>query len=105
MPARFILKRHDGLEKGVKFEESEPNWILIKATTDPNGRITPRITDHDRFDFNQRGHDAWFNKMWPWLKNQMELFSEEQTVRAYYINPDQAFAGYHVGTYWRRKLN
>ena len=93
MTAKFILKRDDGAERNIHFEEIEPGWILIKATTKSDGALTPKITDHDRFDFNKRAKDNYDKKLEQWLKLKMIEFAAGMSVKAYRDNPDVAVAG------------
>ena len=92
--AIFTLKRADGVEKEIRFEEDEPGWILIKGTGISNGQCTPALDEHDRFDYNERNRNAWDKRMWVWLKKQMEEFSDGKSVAAFYINPYISIGGY-----------
>ena len=93
LTANFILKRDDGAERHIHFEEIEPGWILIKATTEAGEVVTPRITDHDRFDFNKRAKDNYDKKLEQWLKQKIIEFSAGRGVKVYRDNPDFAIAG------------
>lgn len=90
--ATFTLRRADGAEKQIRFDD-EPGWVLIGATTDTSGSVTPRITDHDRFDYNKRNRDVWAGRMHLWLAARMKEFSEGNAVKAYYDHPYIAIAG------------
>lgn len=93
-PAFFTLKRSDGVEKEIRFKEDEPGWILIKGSGISNGECTPSLNEHDRFDFNKRNIDGWWNKVWPWLNDQMREFAEGKSVKVFYINPYEAIGGF-----------
>jgi len=80
-PAIFTLQRADGARKTIRFAENEPGWTLIKATTNPNGRLTPRLTDLDRFDYNERHRQAWDARCWRWLSQEMANFSNGEIVQ------------------------
>lgn len=88
----FTLKFKDGSEQEVVYPMACPDWIFIKATTDLNGQLVPRLTDHDRFDFNQRGREAWWNDVWVYLKSEMVRIGK--TCSIYHINPYHPMGGF-----------
>ena len=103
----IILKKADGSEKEIVFEEPRPDWILIKATKSRDewwyeyGYNKPSSGNHgppdecfDRFDLNKRGIDSWEKRFWKWLNEEMKNFSNGMAVRAYGYNPYYAIAGF-----------
>lgn len=103
-PCIITFKRADGAEKEIRFSEDEPGWILIRKSQsekefwdknkDKSLVHTAPSECFDRIDFNERARCAWINRMYVWLKKQMELFSEGHAVRAFWLNPYYSIGGF-----------
>lgn len=89
---RMIIEFENGEGFECVFDEPRPDWILIKSTTDANGRVTPRLTDHDRFDFNKRAVDAWEKRCWEFATNKAHEIGKK--CRIYGVNPFIPMGGY-----------